>query len=162
MPYDAIRDAGAVGFTSEQIQLDLPTREAALKWALVVNDSLSAGRNANAAASVAAATSLEVTGLLGPGGTDADGSAHAGLPWLGCTVVQASQEKLQRIRNKALNREDVFLADMPVLAQETRVYQEYLQRLSGATSSEVEYAALSVVGPRKYIERLIGGLSLLT
>lgn len=148
MPHETTRDGSAVGFTSEQIQLDLPTREAVLKWALVVNDSLSAGRNANAAASVAAATIQEVTGLLGPGGTDADGSAHSGLPWSGCTVVQASQEKLQRIRSKALNREDVFLADMPVLAQQTRVYQEYLQRLSERISPEIEYAALSVVVKR--------------
>ncbi|GAA4926415.1 DUF2000 domain-containing protein [Nesterenkonia rhizosphaerae] len=156
------RTAQLVGFAQEEMQLDLPTREVALKWVVIVNETLSPGRAANAAAAVAAATSPAVSGLLGPGSADADESHHAGLPWLGCTVVAAGDEKLRRIRSKALGRQEVFIADMPVIAQQTRVYQEYLDQISTAASEAIDYAAISLVGPRKYVERLVGGLSLLS
>jgi hypothetical protein len=49
----------------------------------------------------------------------------------------------------------------PVAAQETRVYDDYLIALSTTPRVEIAYAAVSVVGPRKVIDRLIGGLKLL-
>ncbi|MDR5711728.1 DUF2000 family protein [Nesterenkonia flava] len=106
-------------------------------------------------------TATSVSGVLGPAAEDAGGSQHAPLPWLGCTVVTASREKLRVLRAKAQAREDTYVADMPVSAQQTRVYQEYLETMAGSPAEELVYAALSVVGPRSYIERLIGGLSLM-
>ncbi|GAA1813245.1 hypothetical protein GCM10009771_13800 [Nesterenkonia flava] len=76
-------------------------------------------------------------------------------------MVTASREKLRVLRAKAQAREDTYVADMPVSAQQTRVYQEYLETMAGSPAEELVYAALSVVGPRSYIERLIGGLSLM-
>lgn len=96
-----------------------------------------------------------------PGAGD-DPPCHAGLPWLGCTVVAAGDEKVRRIRSKALGRQVVFIADMPLIAQQTRVYQEYLDQISTAASEAIDYAAISLVGPRKYVERLVRGLSLLS
>lgn len=60
-----------------------------------------------------------------------------------------------------MNRQDMFVADMPAIAQETRVYDNYLDQLSQLSSDEITYAAISLVGPRKRIDRIVGGLSLL-
>ncbi|MFP3415903.1 DUF2000 family protein, partial [Bacillus sp. SIMBA_074] len=90
-------------------------------------ESLAPGVAANAAICVAAATASHVTGLLGPAAVDADGSAHPGLPWAGCSVLRATREQLAVIRSKAEAADGVFVADMPAAAQETRVYDEYLE-----------------------------------
>ena len=50
---------------------------------------------------------------------DADGTAHPGLPWLGCTVLSADADTLRAIRGKAAARPDFFVADMPAAAQQT-------------------------------------------
>ncbi|HUZ22786.1 MAG TPA: DUF2000 family protein [Streptosporangiaceae bacterium] len=55
----------------------------------------------------------------------------------------------------------LFLADMAAHAQRTRVYDDYLGQLAGADPEQVEYAALSLVGPRNRIDKLVGGLPLL-
>jgi hypothetical protein len=57
---------------------------------------------------------------------------------------------------------DVYVADMPLAAQETRVYDDYLSRLGGLAPDQIVYAAISLVGPRKRVDRIVGGLKLLT
>lgn len=150
------------GFAEDEVRTDEPTRSARLKWVIVVDSALPLGRIVNAAACVAAATSPAVSGLLADGGPDADGSSHAGMPWSGCTVLSADAAKLRQIREKAERREDVLLVDMPKVAQETRVYDEYLELLAGLSADGIEYAAVSLVGPRHPVDRIVGGLSLLS
>lgn len=148
------------GFTADEVRTSEPTRSARLKWVIVVDSTLPSGRIANAAACVAAATSPAVSGILAGGGLDADRSPHAGLPWAGCTILSADPEKLRRLRDKANRRDDVLVVDMPRVAQETRVYDEYLTVLAGQPGSTIEYAAVSLVGPRASVDRIVGGLSL--
>src|SRR5690348_14744481 len=110
-----------VGFAPTEIDPSAPTRAARLKWVVVVDADLPAGRATNAAICTAAATSQAVAGLLGDDAVDADGHAHPGLPWAGCTVLAADATTLRTIRAKAAARPDFFVADMPAAAQQTRV-----------------------------------------
>lgn len=150
-----------VGFDPDEIRLDEPTRSARLKWVVVVDESLAAGQAANAVVCVAAATAAGVTGLLGPAATDADGSAHPGLPWAGCTVLAAPRTELSRIRAKAAGSPGVHVADMPASAQRTRVYAEYLAAVAGRPADDLDYLAVSLVGPRNRVDRVVGRLPLL-
>ena len=148
-----------IGFRPDEIRTGESTRSAKLKWVIVVDSALPAGRAVNAAVCVAAATSTGVEGLLGPDGKDADGSIHPGLPWAGCSILAADAEQLRELRAKVSVTDDVFVADMPAAAQNTRVYDEYLEQL--ASADQVAYYAVSVVGPRNRIDKLVKRLELL-
>ncbi|MFC4243897.1 DUF2000 domain-containing protein [Gryllotalpicola reticulitermitis] len=150
-----------IGFDPELFDPTVSTREAHLKWVIVVDDALPAGRAVNAAVCVAAATQGRVTGLLGPDVTDASGSAHPGLPWAGCAILGAPGPRITELRAKASAREEVFVADMPAAAQATRVYADYRDAIEAADTDRHEYLALSLIGPRNRIDRLVGGLPLL-
>lgn len=150
-----------VGFLPEEIDTGAPTRHARLKWVVVVDESLPGGIAANAAVCTAAATAVRVPGLVGPDAVDAEESMHPGLPWAGVSVLRASAEQLTGIRAKAQASEDVFVADMPAAARLTRVYDEYLQTVSGAASDALPYYAVSVVGPRNRVDKIVGRLPLL-
>jgi hypothetical protein len=151
----------AVGFLPDEVDTGAPTRAARLKWVVVVDDSLPAGIAANAAICTAAATADRVIGLLGPDAVDAEGRTHPGLPWAGCSVLRASTEQLAAIRARADDSEGVFVADMPAAAQLTRVYDEYLDAVAEKRSDDLSYYAVSVVGPRNRIDRIVGRLALL-
>lgn len=153
--------APAVGFDPDEIRLDEPTRSARLKWVVVVDEQLPPGRAANAVACVTAATATAVGGLLGPSTTDADGGAHTGLPWIGCTVLGASREVLAALRSRAAASPGVHVADMPAVAQEIRVYTEYLDTVAGRPAEALDYLAVSLVGPKNRIDKLAGKLRLL-
>lgn len=154
--------ATTVGFTDEEIDTAAPTRAARLKWVLVVNGALPVGLAANAAACTAAATAPHIAGLLGEDAVDASGAAHPGLPWAGCSVLQASAAELSAIRGRAAAASDsVYLADMPAAAQLTRVYDEYRQTMATTPAEDVEYYAVSIVGPRNRVDKIVGRLPLL-
>ncbi|TMR09875.1 DUF2000 domain-containing protein [Nonomuraea turkmeniaca] len=150
-----------VGFAPEEMDPTQPTRAARLKWVIVVNDGLPAGRAVNAAVCVAAATSSAVTGLLGDAAIDADGSAHPGLPWAGCSVLAADTATLRAIRGKAAAAVGCFVADMPSAAQHTRVYADYLAAMKEAVAEGLEYYAVSIVGPRNRVDKIVGRLPLM-
>jgi hypothetical protein len=153
--------APPLGFSPEQIDQSASTREVPFKWVVVVDESLPPGRAVNAAICVAGSTTRHVEGLLGERAVDADGSVHPGLPWIGCTVLGAGSTRLAEIRGAAVARADVAVVDMPVQAQHTRVYDDYLRGVAGVGAAELAYYAVSLFGPRKTVDRLVKGLSLL-
>ena len=153
--------ATPVGFAPDEITTSESTLFARLKWVVIVDNTLPAGRQVNAAVCVAAATSVLVSGLLGPDGQDADGVDHPGLPWAGCSILGASAEQMSTIREKATDAAGVHVTDMPAAAQETRVYDEYLEQLSQTPVGALRPFAISLVGPRKDVDKLVKKLSLL-
>jgi hypothetical protein len=153
--------SGTVGFAPEEIDPTVSTRAARLKWVIVVNSELPAGRAVNAAICAATATSTAVTGLLGEDAVDAGGSHHPGLPWAGCSVLVADVATLRTIRDKAAVGFGCFVADMPAAAQQTRVYADYLATVKETRADEIEYYAVSVVGPRKQVDKIVGKLPLM-
>jgi hypothetical protein len=153
--------SAGIGFDAEEIDTSAPTRAARLKWVIVVNDSIPAGRAANAAVCVAGATLKGVRGLLGPAAVDQDGFSHPGLPWAGCSVLTANDETIRIVRQKAAAHEEIFVADMPDAAQSTRVYDDYLSTIASSDPNEIEYLAVSLVGPKNRIDRIVGKLPLL-
>lgn len=148
-----------VGFAPDEIRTDLSARQARLKWVIAVDRDLPPGLAANAAVCVAAGTVERVTGLIGPRVADAGGTVHPGLPWIGCAVLAASSEQLAAIRVKADAAFGVFVADMTRAGQRTLVYDEYRDLVAG--DEEHEYLAISVVGPRNRVDKIVGGLPLL-
>lgn len=147
------------GFGADEIRTDRPAEQARLKWTVVVDETLSPGRAVNAAACVGAATAPLVAGLLGAAAKDGDGSLHPGLPWLDCVVLRAPAAELSRLRAEAAMTEGFFVADMPEAAQQTRVYDDYLNAV--ARTRAPGYAAIGIIGPRDRVSAMTGALSLL-
>lgn len=56
-------------------------------------------------------------------------SAIPGLPWASCAILAASSSQLAAIRSNAAAA-GVLVANMPSLAQATRVHDEYLEQVS--------------------------------
>ncbi|MGP3918449.1 DUF2000 domain-containing protein [Nonomuraea sp. 10N515B] len=158
---DADSAAGVVGFAPGEIDPTAPTRAARLKWVVIVNDGLPAGRAVNAAVCVAAATSDAVAGLLGDDAIDADRHAHPGLPWAGCSILVADAAALRTIRAKAAAADGCFVADMPAAAQHTRVYADYLATVKETRAEDIDYYAVSIVGPRNRVDKIVGRLPLM-
>jgi hypothetical protein len=148
------------GFAPEEIITSEPTRSARLKWVIVADEAIPAGLMVNAVACIAASTAAAVTGLIGPGGRDASGHRHPGLPWAGCTVLTASSAVLAEIREKAA-ADGAVVVDMPRIAQTNRVYDDYLAELAETKPEDLAANAVSIIGPRNRISKLVRNLSLL-
>jgi hypothetical protein len=153
--------ATAVGFAPEEMDFGLSTRQVRLKWVVVVDAGLPPGRAANAAVCAAAPTVAAVPGLLGSEAADAEGAVHPGLPWSGCSVLVADAAALRAIRARAASHADTFVADVPAAAQSTRVYSDFVAAVGRAGTEEMDYCAVSIVGPRNRVDRIVGKLPLM-
>ena len=148
------------GYTPDEMRTGERTGAAKLKWVVIVDQALSPGQAANAAVCVAAATAPAVPGLLGPGGPDASEHWHPGLPWAGCSVLSASSAQVAGIRQQALERQ-WLAADMPAAAQATRIYDDYLRELAKTHADDLAVLAVSLIGPRNQVAKLVRHLELL-
>ncbi|MTD54150.1 DUF2000 domain-containing protein [Amycolatopsis pithecellobii] len=137
------------------------TRAAKLKWVIVADESLGAGLIANAATCLGAAVASALPEVVGAGAVDASGQAHPGLPWSGCSILAADAAKVREIRTKAVAKDGLFIADMSKHAQVSRNYEEYRAAVAASDEDELSYYAVSLVGPRNKIDKLVGGLPLL-
>ena len=154
-------DTTRIGYAPDEIDTAASTRAARLKWVVVVHEALPPGRAVNAAVCVSAATVSGVRGLMGPPTRDAAGIEHPGLPWIGCTVLVADDATLRALRRRAETHEGTFVADMPAAGQEIRVYDEYVSAVTGSDPDEAVYLAVSLVGPKNRIAKLVHGLPLM-
>lgn len=145
----------------EDIQIDLPTREARIKWTMVIDQDLGPGLAANTASCMAAAVGREIPGILGPGGDDASGRTHPGLPWTGCTILAGDAETVRRVRERAVTKSGLLVVDMPRPAQVCRVYAGYLDVLAKSQPEDIQYHGVSLVGPRNKVDKIVGRLPLL-
>jgi hypothetical protein len=149
-----------VGYRPDEIKTREPTRSAKLKWVVIVDAALSPGQAVNAAVRVSAATARAVPGLLGPDGFDASGERHLGLPWAGCSVLAADGCELQATRRQALTA-GLSVVDMPAAAQTTRVYDECLEELTRGAADDLTLLAISLIGPRNRVAKVVRKLPLL-
>jgi hypothetical protein len=150
----------AHGYAPDEMNTGARTGAAKLKWVVIVDRSLSPGQAVNAAVCVSAATAPAVPGLLGPGGPDASDHWHPGLPWAGCSILAAGSAQLAAIRRQAVDRH-LLAADMPAAAQATRVYDDYLRELAKTDPDDLALLAVSLIGPRNQVAKLVRHLELL-
>jgi hypothetical protein len=149
-----------LGYRPQEMTTGERTGAAKLKWVIAVDRSLPTGQAVNAAACVSAATAPAVPGLLGPGGHDGSGGWHEGLPWAGCSILGATSAELGELRAQAI-AQDMLVTDMPAAAQATRVYDEYIGALAASKSEELALLAVSVIGPRNRVAKLVRPFGLL-
>jgi hypothetical protein len=156
-----VRTHHRLGYTPDEVVTSEPTRSTRLKWVVVVDESLSVGRAANAVACVAATTGAAVEGLIARGGPEASGDEHPGLPWAGCTVLAAPPDPLAATRAAAADAEGVLVVGMPEAAQSHRVYDDYLAELAETEPEKLACSAVSIIGPRNRVSKLVTKLALL-
>lgn len=76
-------------------------------------------------------------------------------------MLAADAATVRELREKAVGKEGFFVADMPEAAQTSRVYDAYLDQLAGTKREDLTYLAVSFVGPRNQVGKLVGRLALL-
>jgi hypothetical protein len=75
-------------------------------------------------------------------------------------VLTASSAALAEIREKAA-ADGAVVVDMPRIAQTNRVYDDYLAELAETKPEDLAASAVSIIGPRNRISKLVRNLSLL-
>ena len=76
-------------------------------------------------------------------------------------MLTASPAALAGVRAKAAADDGVLVVDMPASAQSNRVYDDYRTELAGTKPEDLAVSAVSIIGPRNKVAKLVKNLSLL-
>lgn len=132
------------------------------KCSIIVDGELPPGLLTNTVGVIAMALGKLAPEAMGRDGLDMDGRQHAGLAWMGVTILRGSQETIADIFSHVGEGDtDLLIVDCPVVAQATRDYDEYLEMLSRQGGSELRLSGIGLYGNSKKIAKLTGNLPLL-
>ena len=127
---------------------------------IVVDQDLSAGLAANAAAVLALTLGAREPALVGPDLVDADERVHPGLFPAGLPVLKAPPERLAALRDRAESA-GVGVIAMPRFGQETNDYEAVRAEVARTPASELRFVGVALYGEQRPVRRLTGDLALL-
>jgi len=127
---------------------------------IVLNQSLTPGRAANAAAVIALTIGQRHPQLVGQPLVDASDVSHPGLIPLGIAVLSGSGTQLRELRQKAAELGNIDLIDFPVQGQQTKNYASFQEAVAIIPLNEMEYSGVALVGGKKAISKIVADLTL--
>jgi hypothetical protein len=131
-----------------------------MRCVIVVDEALSAGRAANAAAVIALTFGKQHPELVGADLVDGSGQVHPGLIPIGIAVLATSASHLAGLRARAM-RSMVDVVDFPSEGQQTNDYVEFGARVRTVPTEQLTYVGVGLYGPKKAVGKIVGKFSLL-
>ncbi len=128
---------------------------------IVINQQLSTGHAANAAAVLALTLGQRHPVLVGAPLIDADKRQHPGLIPIGISVLVANSEQLTHLHQYLLNDDEMDGIIFPVEGQQTTDYAAFREAVSGVPTADLQLLGIALAGNKKVVRKLTGKLGLL-
>ena len=132
-----------------------------MKQVIILEPNQPIGLLINTASILAITLGDKIENLRGEDTIDKDGIPHPGVIYSPLPILQASKDELREIYKKALNDNDILVADFTTLAQSCKTYDEYIQKCMNTKNEDFEIIGLALYGPKKKINKLVGNLKVL-
>ncbi|MDD9158232.1 DUF2000 domain-containing protein [Aliivibrio sp. S4TY2] len=129
------------------------------KCVLVIDKTLPQGLIANTAAVLTLSLGKLHPELIGADNINNDGEVHTGITSIPIPILASSPESIKSIRNSL--KEEATLVDFSNVAQSTKNYQDYSEKLASTKAEDIEYLGIAVYGTKKIVNKYTGNLGLI-
>jgi hypothetical protein len=126
---------------------------------IVLNESLPAGKAANAAAVLAMTLGQRHPELIGSPLEIADGKTYPGLTPLGISVLSGSDEDLKSVLVNGTSR-GCDITVFPLEGQQTTHYEAFLEAVALQTEGSLQLLGIALAGEKKSVRKVVGKLKL--
>lgn len=127
---------------------------------IIIDKDLPLGLAMNAASVIGISFGRTIDNLVGSDMQSLDNVNYPGVIYSPLPVLQASSEYLREIQNNAEYDDDIYVMPFSALAQSCRTYQEYDEKISSISSSNIELVAIGIVGSKNKVTKMTGNLAL--
>ena len=126
---------------------------------MIINKELPVGLAANTTAVLGVSLGRD-NQTLGSDCNDGSLNSHRGITRQAIPILGAAGSVLKTIYEKSIHTPEIETIDFNTIAQESKDYDDYSNRLSKTRTSELEFSGLCLKGPEKEINSLTGSLGL--
>jgi hypothetical protein len=129
------------------------------KCVLVIDKTLPQGLIANTAAVLTLSLGKLHPELIGADNINNDGEVHTGITSIPIPILASSPESIKTIRSSL--KDEATLVDFSNVAQSTKNYQDYSEKLASTKAEDIEYLGIAVYGTKKIVNKYTGNLGLI-
>lgn len=133
------------------------------KCVMVIDEKLPSGIIANTAAIMGITLGKERPELVGRDVCDRSGKQHQGIIEFPVPILKGDSGLIKSIRERLYDPEfsDLSVVDFSDLAQGCKTYEEFIEKMSKASGTELNYLGIAICGAKKKVNKLTGNVPLL-
>lgn len=133
------------------------------KCVMVIDEKLPLGIIANTAAIMGITLGKERPKLVGRDVCDRSGKRHQGIIAFPVPILKGDSGLIKSIRERLYDPEfsDLSVVDFSDLAQGCKAYEEFIEKMSKAFGTELNYLGIAICGAKKKVNKLTGNVPLL-
>ena len=128
------------------------------KCVVVIDRTLPQGLMANTAAVLTLSLGKLHPELIGSDNCDYNGEVHTGITTIPIPILSGTADEIVMLRS--LLKNETTLIDFSNVAQSTKNYRAYSEKLAVTKSEEITYLGILVFGPKKIVNKHTGHLRL--
>jgi hypothetical protein len=103
----------------------------------------------------------KIPGIVGADLSDADSELHPGLLTRPIPVLSSTAEGLREIKSASKKYSGLEVTGFSDVAQKSKTYGSYTEKLSCTRSSHIKYLGLCIFGNEESVKSLTGSLPLI-
>ena len=133
------------------------------KCVIVIDGQLPAGMAANTAAIMGITLGRKLPEMVGADVRDRDGHPHLGIITFPVPILRGSTESIRELRERLCQPEyqELIVVDFSDLAQGCKIYDEFIEKMSHAPESALQYFGLAICGAKKKVNKLTGSMPIM-
>ncbi|MDW6004671.1 DUF2000 domain-containing protein [Vibrio mangrovi] len=129
------------------------------KCVLVIDKELPQGLIANTAAVLTLSLGKIHPELVGEDIKNGDGEKHLGITRIPIPILAGDPNDIKRLRSELMPH--TTLIDFSNIAQTTKNYEDYSNKLASVQNEDIEYLGIAVYGDKKIISKHTGNMRLI-
>lgn len=133
------------------------------KCVMIIDENLPLGIIANTAAIMGITMGKEMPEVVGQDVLDKSGRRHLGIIEFPVPILRGSAELIKAIREKLYEPEfsELSVVDFSDLAQSCKTYDEFIEKMTMVSETELNYLGIAICGAKKKVNKLTGSMPLL-
>lgn len=133
------------------------------KCVMIIDEKLPLGVIANTAAIMGITLGEKFPEVVGKNVIDKNAHEHLGIIEFPVPILKGNTNGIKEIRRKLYAEafSDVLCVDFSDVAQSCKTYDDFIEKMKGAASEDLNYLGICIFGTKKKVNKLTGSLPLL-
>ncbi len=133
------------------------------KCVMIIDENLPLGLIANTSAIMGITLGQKCPEVVGENVIDQNGNEHLGIIEFPVPILKGNINSIKGVRDRLYEEgfSELLCVDFSDVAQSCKTYEEFIGKMNGVSSENLNYLGICICGPKKKVNKLTGNMPLL-